>query len=353
MAIIHPQILVINTGSTSTKLALYEAESEKYKVTINHNPEELLNLNDFEHQIEFRREKIMNFLNHYHISLNKIDLFMCRGGLVRPVESGVYQVNERMIKDLKNAPKKHASNLAAVLGYNLSPVKTNVYIADPVVVDEMQKIARYSGHKNFERKSIFHALNHKAVARSFAAEQNKNYEDLNLIIVHLGGGISVGAHEKGKVVDVNQALDGEGPFSPERSGTLPTGDLLKEAFSGKYTLREMEKMLVGQGGIVSYLGTNDMKALEQSKEAYVQEVIQAMTYQISKYIGEMAVVLRGKIDAIILTGGLAHSQKITEQIKSYVEFLAPVYIFPGEDEMKALAYNGNLVWHKFLIPKEY
>ena len=349
----HPQILVINTGSTSTKLALYEAEKEKYKISLSHTAEELQKFKNFDEAIEFRLSKIQKFLKDYKIDLENIDLFMCRGGLIRPVASGVYQVNEKMIRDLKNASKKHASNLAAVLGYNLSPVKNNVYIADPVVVDEMQKIARYSGHKNFERKSIFHALNHKAVARSFAAEQNKNYEDLNLIIVHLGGGISVGAHKKGKVVDVNQALDGEGPFSPERSGTLPTGDLLKEAFSGKYTLREMEKMLVGQGGIVSYLGTNDMKALEKSEEAYVQEVIQAMTYQISKYIGEMAVVLRGKIDAIILTGGLAHSQKITEQIKSYVEFLAPVYIFPGEDEMKALAYNGNLVWNKFLIPKEY
>jgi len=349
----HPQILVINTGSTSTKLALYEAEKEKYKISLSHTAEELQKFKNFDEAIEFRLSKIQKFLKDYKIDLENIDLFMCRGGLLRPVASGVYQVNEKMIHDLKIAPKKHASNLAAVLGYNLSPVKTNVYIADPVVVDEMQKIARYSGHKNFERKSIFHALNHKAVARSFAAEQNKNYEDLNLIVVHLGGGISVGAHKKGKIVDVNQALDGEGPFSPERSGTLPPGDLLKEAFSGKYTLEEMEKMLVGQGGIVSYLGTNDMKALEKSKEAYVQEVIQAMTYQISKYIGEMAVVLRGKIDAIILTGGLAHSQKITEQIKSYVEFLAPVYIFPGEDEMKALAYNGNLVWNKFLIPKEY
>ena len=349
----HPQILVINTGSTSTKLALYEAEKEKYKISLSHSAEELQKLKNFDEAIEFRLSKIQKFLTNYKIDLEKIDLFMCRGGLLKPVASGVYQVNEKMIHDLKIAPKKHASNLAAVLGYNLSPVKTNVYIADPVVADEMQKIARYSGHKNFERKSIFHALNHKAVARSFAAEQNKNYEDLNLIVVHLGGGISVGAHKKGKVVDVNQALDGEGPFSPERSGTLPAGDLLKEAFSGKYTLEEMEKMLVGQGGIVSYLGTNDMKALEQSKEAYVQEVIQAMTYQISKYIGEMAVVLQGKIDAIILTGGLAHSQKITDQIKSYVDFLSPVFIYPGEDEMQALAYNGNLVWQKELISKEY
>jgi len=349
----HPQILVINTGSTSTKLALYEAEKEKYKISLSHTAEELQKLKNFDEAIEFRLSKIQKFLKDYKIDLENIDLFMCRGGLLKPVASGVYQVNEKMIHDLKNAPKKHASNLAAVLGYNLSPVKTNVYIADPVVVDEMQKIARYSGHKNFERKSIFHALNHKAVARSFAAEQNKNYEDLNLIIVHLGGGISVGAHKKGKVVDVNQALDGEGPFSPERSGTLPTGDLLKEAFSGKYTLQEMEKMLVGQGGVVSYLGTNDMKALEKSEDAYVQEVIQAMTYQISKYIGEMAVVLQGKIDAIILTGGLAHSQKITEQIKSYVGFLSPVFIYPGEDEMQALAYNGNLVWQKELIPKIY
>jgi butyrate kinase len=349
----NPNILTINTGSTSTKLALFKGNDLIFEHNIHHDPNELMKQKNFSDKAEFRKNKIAEILNDRGIKMEDVDLFMCRGGLLKPVESGVYKVNEKMLDDLKNAPKQHASNLAAVVGYKLSENKNNVYIADPVVVDEMQDIARYSGHKDFERISIFHALNQKAVARRFAQKIGKRYEDLNLIVAHMGGGVSIGAHKKGKVIDVNQALDGEGPFSPERSGTLPMGDFLQKAFSQNYSFDKMKKMLVGEGGVVSYLGTNNLKEIEKESSPEAMEVLKAMAYQIAKYIGEMAVVLKGNIDAIILTGGVAYSPFITEYIIDMIQFLAPVEIYPGEDEMKALAYNGVLLWRNELIPKEY
>ncbi len=348
-----PKILAINTGSTSTKISLFEGEKEVFTHNAHHQNEELAKLTTFDKKVEFRKNRIEDFLTSKNIDLKEIDLFMCRGGLIKPVQSGVYRVNDKMLHDLKHAAKQHASNLAAVLGYELSPSKNNVYIADPVVVDEMQDIARYAGHKEFERISIFHALNQKAVARRYAENIGKEYDELNLIVVHMGGGVSIGAHKKGKVVDVNQALDGEGPFSPERSGTLPAGDLVEKAFSGKYTYSQMKKMLVGEGGLVSYLGTNNLKEIENNLTPESRKVLEAMAYQIAKYIGEMAVVLQGKVDAILLTGGVAYSSLITGFIQNYVDYIATVQIYPGEDEMKALAYNGNLLWNGKLIAKKY
>ncbi len=349
----NPKILTINTGSTSTKIAFFNGESKVFTENIHHAPNEIEKLDSFEQQVDFRKQKIEEILKIHQLSADDFDIFMCRGGLIKPVESGVYAVNEQMLEDLKHAKKQHASNLAAVVGYMLSGDKNNVYIADPVVVDEMQDIARYSGHKDFERISIFHALNQKAVARRYATKMNKNYEDLNLIIAHIGGGVSIGVHKKGRVIDVNQALDGEGPFSPERSGTLPVGELIKKAFSGKYTEEQMNKMIVGKGGVVSYLGTNNLKEIEENLNLEKKEILEAMAYQISKYIGEMAVVLKGKVDAILLTGGVAYSGLITGFIKEHVEFIGPVEIFPGEDEMEALALNGLLVWKNKLLPKTY
>jgi butyrate kinase len=348
-----PTILTINTGSTTTKVAVFEGEKPILIQKFEHTVTELDKLKTFDEQVDFRKSLIEVFLQKQNLPISDIDMMMCRGGLIKPVPSGVYEVNDQMIQDLKNAPKQHASNLAAVIGKALSGGQKPVYIADPVVVDEMQDLARYSGHKLFERKSIFHALNHKAVARKYADEIGKKYEDLNLIIAHLGGGISVGAHLKGKVVDVNQALDGEGPFSPERSGTLPAGDLIKTAFSGQYTWQDMKQMLVGKGGLVSYLGTNNVQQIEEHLTEDSQKVLEAMAYQVSKSIGEMAVVLNGEIDAIILTEGVAYSSFITSKIKDKVKFLAPVVLYPGEDEMKALAYNGLLVYRKLLFPEEY
>lgn len=348
-----PNIFVINTGSTSTKIAIFKGEELFWEQKIDHSVEELEQYSGFEAQVNHRKKIILRHLTENHFSVKNFDLIMCRGGLIKPVESGIYKVNLKMLNDLKNSNRKHASNLSAVIGYLLSENKNNVFIADPVVVDEMQDIARYSGHKLFKRVSIFHALNHKAVARKFSDNQQMKYENLNLIVVHMGGGISVGAHHKGKVIDVNQALDGEGPFSPERSGTLPAGDLVDISFSEKYTYDEVKKMIVGKGGLVSYLGSNNVQEIEKNLNKNSEKILKAMSYQIAKSIGEMAVVLYGKVDAIILTGGIAYSKFITENIKKHIQFIAPVYIYPGEDEMQALAYNGLLLWNKNLKDKDY
>ena len=348
-----PKILVINTGSTTTKIAVFEGDKEIFVNKITHTLSHLPKDEFINTQVDFRKLLIQKTLKKNNVLLQDIDLIMCRGGLLKPVVSGVYEVEENMLNDLKNAIKQHASNLAAIIGYRLSEKKIPVYIADPVVVDEMHKLARYAGHRDFERISIFHALNHKAVARRYAQNIDKNYEDINLIVAHLGGGISVGAHQKGKVIDVNQALDGEGPFSPERSGTLPVGQLIRKAFSGKYSQTEMLKMIVGKGGVVSYLGTNNIQEIENMLTPDKTEVLLAMAYQIAKIIGEMATVLKGSVDAVILTGGMAHSKLITNEIITRVSFIAPVKVFAGEDEMQALATNGLLVWNKKISVKKY
>lgn len=348
-----PLIAVINTGSTSTKIAVFNGKELFFEDKITHSENELNRLKNFEEQVNYRLNIILNHLKKHEIDAESFDMIMARGGLIKPVASGVYKVNKQMLHDLEYATKQHASNLAAAIGMRLGNGNIPVYIADPVVVDEMQDIARYSGHRLFTRKSIFHALNHKAVARKFADEKQKDYNRLNLIIAHMGGGISVGAHQKGKVIDVNQALDGEGPFSPERSGTLPAGDLIRMAFSGNYTQDEMLKMITGKGGLVSYLGTNNLEEIEKNLNPEIQKILDALAYQVSKSIGEMATVLKGQVDAIILTGGLAYSSLITDSIKERVDFIAPVYIYPGEDEMLALAQNALLLWQGKLKAKNY
>jgi len=269
--------------------------------------------------------------------------------LIKPIPSGVYEVNDTLLADLKHPPQgEHASNLGGLIAYDIAqslPQGVKAYIADPVVVDELQDVARISGHPAFKRVSIFHALNQKAIARAYAKETGKKYEELNLIIAHLGGGISVAAHQEGKVVDVNNALDGEGPFSPERSGTLPTGQLVDLCFSGSKSQSEIKRMIKGEGGLMAHVGTNDayvveMKALEDPKYKLIQD---AMSYQIAKSIGAMAAVLQGKIDAILLTGGIAHNPYVTDYVKKMTAFIAPMKIYPGEDEMRALAVNGLMV----------
>ena len=348
-----PLIAVINTGSTSTKIAVFKGQELLFKEKISHSETQLNRLKNFEEQVKYRLNIILNGLKSQGINPDKFNLIMARGGLIKPVASGVYKVNEQMLYDLEHASKQHASNLAAAIGYQLGKSKVPVYIADPVVVDEMQDIAKYSGHRLFTRKSVFHALNHKAVGRKFAGETQQDYNRLNLIVAHMGGGISVGAHKQGKVIDVNQALDGEGPFSPERSGTLPAGDLVRMAFSGKYTQEAMLKMITGQGGVVSYLGTNNLEEIEKNLNPESQKILDALSYQVSKSIGEMATVLKGQVDAIILTGGLAYSSLITDSIKKRVDFIAQVYIYPGEDEMHALLQNALLLWQGKLKAKNY
>ncbi|GAA4851734.1 butyrate kinase [Algivirga pacifica] len=349
--------LVINPGSTSTKVAVFENDQELFGQNISHPTEELAKLSTIDQQYQFRKDAILHILKEQQQDLQKLDLIMSRGGLLKPLSSGVYQVNTQMIDDLKNSPRQHASNLAAMIALDIAEeLGINAYIADPVVVDELQPLARYSGNPLFPRRSIFHALNQKAISRQYANDIERHYEDLNLIVVHMGGGISVGAHEKGQVVDVNQALDGEGPFSPERSGTLPVGDVIRTAFSGKYSEQEMLQMVVGKGGMVAYLGTNDAYQVElnaQAGDAKAMEFYEAMAYQVAKEIGSMSTVLKGKVDAILLTGGLAKSRMLTKLIEERVAFLSEVKCYPGEDEMKALAFNGMLLSQGELEIKKY
>lgn len=352
------KILAINPGSTSTKIAVFEDENVIFETNITHSVQELEPLTSTDQQYKFRKEIILEELNKNSLSVDDLDIIVARGGLLKPIESGIYMVNNAMINDLINAEKKHASNLGGLIAHELSQEKEalQAFIADPVVVDELEDVARYSGHPLFKRISVFHALNQKAIARSYASEVKKEYEDLNLIIVHMGGGISVGAHNKGKVIDVNQALDGEGPFSPERSGTLPIGDVIRAAFSGKYSKDEMLKMIVGKGGLSAYTGSNNAYEIELAAKDGNQEyqmLYKAMAHQIAKEIGAMAAVLNGKVDCIILTGGMAKSKWLDQMIEEKVKFISDVKVYPGEDEMKALAKNAILLMSGKIESKVY
>jgi butyrate kinase len=349
-------ILAINPGSTSTKIGVYRGlvppaeDMEKLlDKSIQHSVEELAPFKNITDQFDFRKAAILKTLEEGGIDLNTIVLIMGRGGLTRPVKSGILKVNGAMLHDLKSGRfGVHASNLGGLIAHELTLMlpHAQAYTADPVVVDELEDIARISGHPLFPRISVFHALNQKATARIHAEKTGSRYEDMNLIVAHLGGGISVGAHRRGRVIDVNQALNGDGPFSPERSGTLPAAALVEACFSGKYTRGDVLKMITGKGGYVAYLGTNSAAEVEQRAaggEAGVKLIRDAMVYQIAKEIGAMAAALGGKIDAILLTGGLAHSETFSADIRARVEFLAPVHVYPGENEIFALAYNGNRI----------
>ena len=353
------RVLAINPGSTSTKVAVYQNEKSIFLKTIRHTAEEINKYDRIVDQFEFRKEIILNELIQDDITTEKIEAVVGRGGLIKPIESGIYEVNEKLLNDLKEETLgEHASNLGGLIAFDIAKSLPNAkaYIADPVVVDELQDVARIAGHPKFERFSIFHALNQKAIARTHAKVIDKDYEDLNLIIAHLGGGISVGAHRKGKVIDVNNALDGEGPFSPERSGTLPNGQLVEMCFKGDYTKKKIKKMLKGEGGMVAYLGTNDAYSVElKAKDGDEQaKLIQdAMAYQIAKEIGSLATVLKGEVDGILITGGIAHNPDLIEYIKEMVSFIAPVSVYPGEDEIKALAVNALLVLKDEIKCKQY
>jgi butyrate kinase len=349
-------ILAINPGSTSTKIGVYRGlapprgDVEKLlDRSIQHSVEELSPFKSITDQFDFRKAAILETLKEGGIDLNAIVLIMGRGGLTKPVKSGILRVNDAMLHDLRAGVfGTHASNLGGLIAHELTLMlpRARAYTADPVVVDELEDVARISGHPLFPKVSIFHALNQKATARIHAEKTGSRYEDLNLIVAHLGGGVSVGAHRKGRVIDVNQALNGDGPFSPERSGTLPAAALADACFGGKYARGEVLKMITGKGGYVAYLGTNSAAEVEQrisSGDAQAKLIRDAMVYQIAKEIGAMAVVLGGQIDAILLTGGIAYSETFSGDIRARVEFLGPVYIYPGENEIFALAYNGNRI----------
>lgn len=339
------KLLIINPGSTSTKIGVYEGEKEVLEETLRHSSEEILKYDTIFDQLDFRKEVILNVLKEKGIDINELDAVVGRGGMLKPIEGGTYEVNDAMVEDLKiGVQGPHASNLGGILSNEIAKeIGKRAFIVDPVVVDEMEEVARLSGVPELPRKSKFHALNQKAVAKRYAKEHNTSYEDVNLIVVHMGGGVSVGAHRKGRVIDVNNALDGDGPFSPERAGGVPSGELLEMCFSGKYSKEEVYKKLVGKGGFVAYANTNDARdliKLSQEGDEKGSLIFDAFIYQIAKEIGSMAVVLDGEVDSIVLTGGIAYSDYVTNAINKKVKWIAPMVVYGGEDELLALAQGA-------------
>ncbi|MGB9795022.1 MULTISPECIES: butyrate kinase [Caldisericum] len=335
------KILVINPGSTSTKIAVYDMDKELFSKSIEHSKEELAPFKKISDQLEFRKETILKALKEAGFDLSEFACISARGGNIHPVPSGTYIVNEKMVQDMLSLKYgAHPSNLGAPIAYELArQYNIPAFIVDPVVVDEMEMVNKITGLKGILRQAKDHPLNQKAVSREVAKSLGKKYEECNFVVAHLGGGISVAAHRKGRIIDVNNALNGDGPFSPERAGDLPNVSVVEMCFSGNYTKEEILKMLAGNGGFVSHLGTNSLKEvlsrIEQGDE-YAKLVYDAMVLQISKWIGIMAVVLKGEVDGVILTGGMAKSEKLVNDIKEYVKFIAPVYTVAGEFEMKAL-----------------
>jgi butyrate kinase len=343
-------ILSINPGSTSTKIALYQDEHSVFTLNIDHTSEELRHFKKVNDQFEFRKKLILNALEKAGVDLQSLNAIVGRGGMVKPVESGVYEMNARLHEDLVlGIQGEHASSLGGLLAEAMVAdiPGARAFIADPVVVDEMADVARVAGHALFHRKSMFHALNHKAISRLYAKSVDKPYEDLNLVVAHLGGGVTVGAHQCGRVIDVNDGISGSGPFSSNRSGQLPAVDVAKLCFSGEYTLDDIKQMINGKGGVMSLMGTSDMRKVErkamQENDPKAKLVMDAMAYNVAKEIGAMATVLEGKVDAILLTGGIAYCSYIVDDITRRVSFIAPVKVYPGEDEMGALAMNGLAV----------
>ena len=342
-------ILVVNPGSTSTKMAVYQDEKPVLLRSIQHSPEELAQFDEVTEQFHWRKELIEEELRRMNIPM-EFDAVIGRGGLVKPVEGGVYEINQQMLSDTHAgiAMHKHACNLGCLIAYDIAKgIKgCRSFIADPGVVDELNDYARICGSPLMHRICIWHALNQRAIARRFAQEIGRHYEELNLIVCHMGGGISIAAHEHGRAVDANNALDGEGPFSPERAGSLPAADLIRLCFSGRYTENELLKRIAGRAGLNALLGTSDVKEIERriaEGDQHAQTILDAMIYHIAKAIAAEGAVLCGKIDAILLTGGLARSEYVIRRLRRRIEFLAPTYCFPGEDEMEALALNAVAV----------
>ncbi len=351
------KILVINPGSTSTKIAVYEDLTPIFTKVLHHSREELNRFQNVNDQYEFRRNLVLEALQENNITMD-FNAIVSRGGLGKPIPGGAYAINDLMIKDNYATHHHHACNLGCKIALDMSRSipGCQAITADPGVVDELMPIARVTGLPEMTRECFWHALNHRAVGRRFAREHGKRYEDMNLIICHLGGGVSIAAHEHGRAVDVNNALDGEGPFSTERTGSLPSSTLVRLCFSGKYTQEQLLKLITGEGGLFAYLGTNDlrevMKLVDEGNEQ-ARFLVEAMAFNIAKGICAESAVFSGHVDAIILTGGMAHNAWLTQQLKDRVSFIAPLYIYPGEDEMKALAEDGVAVLSGEMVAQEY
>jgi butyrate kinase len=352
------RILAVNPGSTSTKISVFEGGREVWKVKLDHSVEDLAPYARNVDQYDFRKTLIVGELERAGYRIASFDAVVGRGGLLYPIPGGTYEVNDLMIAHVNEGVMgDHPSNLGALVARAFSQeANCRAFIVDPVVVDELEPLARLSGLPELPRKSILHALNQKAIARKASADLGRPYEELNLIVVHLGGGISVGAHRRGRIIDVNNALNGDGPFSPERTGGLPVGDLIALCFSGKYTHEQLKKLNKGRGGVVAYLGLNDMREVERRVEAGDAEatlVYEAMAYQVAKEVGSLAPVLEGAVDAIVLTGGVAYDRRFVGWIERRVSFLAPIMVYPGEMEMEALALGGQRVLEGAEEPRIY
>jgi butyrate kinase len=337
-------ILAINPGSTSTKIAIFDGEKKVLSQNISHAAEELAPFPRIIDQHHFREKVILEFLKKNDFDVRSLAAVVGRGGLLGPMASGTYEVNPEMLEFLRNNKTEHASNLGAPLAHDLAKdVGVKAYIVDPVTVDEMDDLARVTGLPEIPRISIFHALNQKAAARLAARQLGKPYDECRLIVAHLGGGISVGAHVDGRVIDVNNALNGDGPFAPERAGSLPSWSLVELATSGKHDLAALKKMITGQGGIVAHLQVNDMRKVEdmvKAGDARATRIYDAMAYNVAKEIGGLAAAMEGRIDAVVLTGGIAYDEFFVKQIRRRVEFLGRLIVLPGEDEMAALALGA-------------
>ena len=350
--------LIINPGSTSTKIGVFEDETLLFEETLRHSTEEISQYASIVDQKDFRKNIIVNLLNEKNFDIKSLNVVVGRGGMLKPIPGGTYAVTDALLEDLKIGKQgQHASNLGGILAREIGDsIGVPSYIVDPVVVDELMPIARYSGVPELPRTSVFHALNQKAVAKRYAKEQGVPYESLNLVVVHMGGGVSVGAHDKGRIVDVFNALDGDGAFSPERAGAVPSGALIKMCFSGQYTEKEVYKKIVGGGGFNAYCGTNDMRDVEKMAnegDAHAIEVRDAFILQMAKDIGSMACVLSGKIDQIIVTGGIAYDKAVVAGLKERCEWMAPFTVYPGEDELLALTQGALRVMNGEETAKEY
>ena len=337
--------LIINPGSTSTKIGVFEDETLLFEETLRHSTEEIAQYASIVDQKDFRKEIIVNLLKEKNFDINSLNMVVGRGGMLKPIPGGTYAVSDDLLEDLKIGKQgQHASNLGGILAKEIGDsIGVPSYIVDPVVVDELEAISRYSGVPELPRTSVFHALNQKAVAKRYAKEQGKDYASLNLVVVHMGGGVSVGAHKQGKVVDVFNALDGDGAFSPERAGAVPSGALIKMCFSGQYTEKEVYKKICGNGGFNAYCNTNDMRDVDKMVEAgdaKAKEVRDAFIRQVAKDIGSMACVLQGKVDQILVTGGIAYDKVVTGGLQEKAGWIAPMTIYPGEDELMALVQGG-------------
>ena len=337
--------LIINPGSTSTKIGVFEDETLLFEETLRHSTEEIAQYATIADQKDFRKKIIMDLLAQKNFDIKSLGMVVGRGGMLKPIPGGTYAVTDDLLHDLVIGKQgQHASNLGGMLAREIGDeIGVPSYIVDPVVVDELCDVARYSGVPELPRTSVFHALNQKAVAKRYAKESGKAYDSLNLIVVHMGGGVSVGAHKEGKVIDVFNALDGDGAFSPERAGAVPVGALIKMCFSGEYTEKEIYKKFVGNGGFNAYLGTNDMRDVEKmvsEGDAKAKEIRDAFIFQVSKNIGSMSCVLKGKVDQIIVTGGIAYDKEVVAGLKEAAGWIAPFTVYPGEDELLALVQGG-------------